>query len=71
MVTGATDGIGKSYARLLAKEGLNIILISRTQAKLDKVAAEIGELRIIFISFKGKYEIHLEYIIYSFELISI
>lgn len=42
MVTGATDGIGKSYAKLLAKEGLNIILVSRTQSKLERVAAEIG-----------------------------
>lgn len=43
MVTGATDGIGKSYAKELAKQGLNIILVSRTQAKLDSVAAEIGK----------------------------
>ena len=43
VVTGATDGIGKSYAKLLAKEGLNIILVSRSQAKLETVAAEIGK----------------------------
>lgn len=43
MVTGATDGIGKAYAKALAKEGLNIILISRTKEKLDNVAAEIGK----------------------------
>lgn len=42
VVTGATDGIGKAYAKALAKERKNIILISRTQEKLDKVAAEIG-----------------------------
>lgn len=42
VVTGATDGIGKSYAKLLAKQGINIILISRTQAKLETVAKEIG-----------------------------
>lgn len=30
VVTGATDGIGKSYAKQLAKQGKNIILISRT-----------------------------------------
>ncbi|EFX74260.1 hypothetical protein DAPPUDRAFT_226844 [Daphnia pulex] len=41
VVTGATDGIGKSYARLLAAEGLNVVLISRTPAKLEKVANEI------------------------------
>ncbi|XP_057374669.1 very-long-chain 3-oxoacyl-CoA reductase-B-like [Daphnia carinata] len=41
VVTGATDGIGKSYARLLAAKGLNVVLVSRTPAKLQKVADEI------------------------------
>jgi len=41
VVTGATDGIGKAIARQLAKKGLNIVLISRTQSKLDTVQAEI------------------------------
>lgn len=40
-MTGATDGIGKAYSFALAKRGLNIVLISRTQAKLDKVSGEI------------------------------
>jgi len=42
VVTGATDGIGLEYARQLAKKGLKVFLISRTQSKLDIVAAEIG-----------------------------
>ena len=41
MVTGATDGIGKAYALGLAKKGLNIVLISRTQSKLEEVKKEI------------------------------
>ncbi|GFG37418.1 hypothetical protein Cfor_05164, partial [Coptotermes formosanus] len=40
-VTGSTDGIGKAYALELASRGVNIVLISRTQRKLDEVAAEI------------------------------
>lgn len=32
-----------SYAKQLAKKGLNVILISRTPSKLDAVAAEIGK----------------------------
>ncbi|XP_078405692.1 very-long-chain 3-oxoacyl-CoA reductase-A [Cetorhinus maximus] len=43
VVTGATDGIGKAYAKELAKHGMSIVLISRTQEKLDQVAKEIRE----------------------------
>ena len=43
VVTGSSDGIGKAYAKELAKQGLNIVLLSRTQSKLDTVAAEISE----------------------------
>uniref|UniRef100_A0A8D8I1V6 Very-long-chain 3-oxoacyl-CoA reductase n=1 Tax=Culex pipiens TaxID=7175 RepID=A0A8D8I1V6_CULPI len=41
VVTGATDGIGKAYAKALAKKGLNVVLISRTTSKLEEVAKEI------------------------------
>ncbi|XP_068128713.1 very-long-chain 3-oxoacyl-CoA reductase-like [Hyperolius riggenbachi] len=43
VVTGATDGIGKAYARELAKRGLDIVLMSRTLEKLKKVATEIEQ----------------------------
>lgn len=41
LVTGSTDGIGRAYAIELARRGLNLILVSRTQEKLDQVAKEI------------------------------
>ena len=41
MVTGATDGIGKAYAEELAEEGMSVVLISRTQSKLNEVEEEI------------------------------
>ncbi|XP_067929650.1 very-long-chain 3-oxoacyl-CoA reductase-like [Watersipora subatra] len=41
VVTGATNGIGKSYARALAGRGLDIVLISRSDEKLEKVQAEL------------------------------
>ncbi|XP_063609997.1 inactive hydroxysteroid dehydrogenase-like protein 1 [Penaeus indicus] len=41
VVTGSTDGIGKSYAKELASKGMNILLVSRTKAKLEQVAQEI------------------------------
>eukprot|EP00501_MAST-03F_sp_TOSAG23-6_P000541 GSMAST32.ASY1.ANO1.561.1 assembled CDS len=40
VVTGATDGIGKALAVELARRGLSIVLISRTQSRLDAAAAE-------------------------------
>merc|ERR1712038_1308045 len=43
VVTGATDGIGLEYAKQLSNKGLKIVLISRTQSKLDVVAEEIGK----------------------------
>lgn len=41
VITGSTDGIGKEYAKELAKHGINIVLISRTEKKLIDVAREI------------------------------
>ncbi|XP_070532673.1 inactive hydroxysteroid dehydrogenase-like protein 1 [Ptychodera flava] len=41
VVTGSTDGIGKAYAQELARAGVNIILISRSQDKLRKTAREL------------------------------
>nr|KAF6465474.1 hydroxysteroid 17-beta dehydrogenase 12 [Rousettus aegyptiacus] len=41
VVTGSTDGIGKSYANELAKRGMKIVLISRSQDKLNQVSSEI------------------------------
>uniref|UniRef100_A0A3B3BCS7 3-ketoacyl-CoA reductase n=1 Tax=Oryzias melastigma TaxID=30732 RepID=A0A3B3BCS7_ORYME len=62
VVTGATDGIGKSYAEELARRGFAMMLISRSQEKLDDVAksleAEFGvETRTIAVDF-GKTDIY-------------
>uniref|UniRef100_A0AAX7UTT3 Hydroxysteroid (17-beta) dehydrogenase 12b n=1 Tax=Astatotilapia calliptera TaxID=8154 RepID=A0AAX7UTT3_ASTCA len=42
VVTGATDGIGKAYAEELARKGFAIVLISRSQEKLDDVSKAIA-----------------------------
>jgi 17beta-estradiol 17-dehydrogenase / very-long-chain 3-oxoacyl-CoA reductase len=44
VITGATDGIGKGYARQLAKRGLNIFLISRNEERLAATAEEIRKI---------------------------
>ena len=41
IVTGCTQGIGKCYAEELAQRGLNVVLISRTQSKLDTLSNEL------------------------------
>ncbi|KAF6217161.1 hypothetical protein GE061_001515 [Apolygus lucorum] len=41
VVTGCTDGIGKAYAFELAKRHMNIVLISRNEEKLQRMALEI------------------------------
>lgn len=58
IVTGATDGIGKEYARELARLGVNIILMSRSIEKLTKVAQEIEaefhvETQVVQVDFSG------------------
>lgn len=41
LVTGASDGIGKEFALQLASKGFNILLVSRTESKLQVLGAEI------------------------------
>jgi 17beta-estradiol 17-dehydrogenase / very-long-chain 3-oxoacyl-CoA reductase len=42
VVTGATDGIGLGYVRQLASNGINVVLISRSQEKLDECKAKLS-----------------------------
>lgn len=56
VITGATDGIGREYARGLAKRRINVILISRTESKLLELCSEI----------KLKYGVQAKYIVADF-----
>jgi NAD(P)-dependent dehydrogenase (short-subunit alcohol dehydrogenase family) len=42
LVTGAARGIGRAVSLALAAAGAELVLVSRTQAQLDEVAAEIA-----------------------------
>jgi 3-oxoacyl-[acyl-carrier protein] reductase len=46
LITGAGKGIGKAVAIALAKEGVNVILVARTQSDLDEVATEVNALGV-------------------------
>ena len=41
IVTGGSDGIGKAAAISMAKEGVKVAIVGRTQAKLDAAIADI------------------------------
>ncbi len=42
LIAGASEGTGASFARQLAEKGLNLILIARREAPLEKLAAVIS-----------------------------
>ena len=46
LITGAGKGIGKAIAIALAKEGVNVILVSRTQSDVDQLANETAALGV-------------------------
>lgn len=42
LITGASSGIGAATAKAAARAGAHVLLLARTQAKLESVADEIG-----------------------------
>ncbi len=42
VITGAGAGLGRTLARRLAADGDQVVLLGRTAAKVEKVAAELG-----------------------------
>ena len=52
-IVGAGPGLGLEIARVFGKEGFAVALISRTQAKLDELAATLGSEGIEARGFAG------------------
>ncbi|KAG5674670.1 hypothetical protein PVAND_004623 [Polypedilum vanderplanki] len=65
VITGSSDGIGKQYAKELAKKGMKIVLISNVEKDLIKVKEEIEqehsvEVKYIFADFSKGKEVYEE-----------
>lgn len=46
LITGASDGLGKAFVQELAQYGFNLLLVSRTQEKLNRLQTELEALGI-------------------------
>jgi uncharacterized protein len=42
LIAGASEGVGLAFARAMGERGINVVLLSRRQAVLDEVAADLG-----------------------------
>ena len=63
ILTGATDGIGKAYAIGLAEKGIDVVLISRTEAKLEEVKKEIEDKGYgVKVKYIGKNSVTILYL---------
>ncbi|MFX0099637.1 MAG: SDR family NAD(P)-dependent oxidoreductase [Candidatus Hodarchaeota archaeon] len=43
LITGASSGIGAEFARQLAAQGFDTVLVARRKGKLEEIAGEIGK----------------------------
>ena len=43
LITGASTGIGATYAERFARRGHNLVLVARDKSRMDALATRLGE----------------------------
>ncbi len=43
LITGASSGLGKDFAQIFAEKGYNLVLVARSEEKLNKIAKDLEE----------------------------